>query len=82
VRIQEQGGVGDHIGLPQLQAAFANIYATMDAIDRFQRPGALGPPWPATIGDLETEGSASPAVSYLDRVKQHDERLAQRLARS
>ena len=33
------------IGLPQLQAAFANIYATMDAIDTFKVRGA-GHAWP------------------------------------
>ena len=38
VRIQEQAASAT-VGLPQLQAAFANIYATMDAIDAFKVRG-------------------------------------------
>ena len=71
VRIQEQAASAT-IGLPQLQAAFANIYATIDAIDTF-KAGALDT-MAATIGTLETEVGKS--REYLDRVKQHDERLA------
>lgn len=71
VRIQEQAASAT-IGLPQLQAAFANIYATMDAIDSF-RVQALDS-MAATIGTLETEVAKSKA--YLDRVQQHDESLA------
>lgn len=71
VRIQEQAASAT-IGLPQLQAAFANIYATMDAIDSF-RVQALDS-MAATIGTLETEVAKSQA--YLERVQQHDESLA------
>ncbi|MGV8965071.1 MAG: toxic anion resistance protein [Cellulomonas sp.] len=71
VRIQEQAASAT-IGLPQLQAAFANIYATMDAIDEF-KVGALDT-MAATIGTLETEVGKS--RDYLDRVQQHDDRLA------
>ena len=52
------------VGLPQLQAAFANIYATMDAIDDF-KVQALDT-MAATIGTLETEVTKS--RDYLDRV--------------
>ena len=71
VRIQEQAASAT-IGLPQLQAAFANIYATMDAIDTF-KVEALDT-MAATIGTLETEVGKS--RDYLDRVQQHDDRLA------
>jgi uncharacterized protein YaaN involved in tellurite resistance len=71
VRIQEQAASAT-IGLPQLQAAFANIYATMDAIDTF-KVGALDT-MAATIGTLETEVGKS--RDYLDRVQRQDERLA------
>ncbi|HEY8721790.1 toxic anion resistance protein [Pengzhenrongella sp.] len=71
VRIQEQAASAT-IGLPQLQAAFANIYATMDAIDTF-KVQALDT-MAATIGTLETEVGKSRA--YLDRVQEHDDRLA------
>ena len=71
VRIQKQAAEAT-IGLPQLQAAFANIYATMDAIDTF-KVQALDT-MAATIGSLETEVGKS--RSYLDRVQQQDQRLA------
>ena len=63
VKIQEQAASAT-IGLPQLQAAFANIYQTMDAIDTY-KVQALDS-MAATIGVLETEVSKSQA--YLDRV--------------
>lgn len=71
VRIQEQAAAAT-IGLPQLQAAFQNIYATMDAIDTFkvQALDAMA----ATIGTLETEVTKSRA--YLERVERQDERVA------
>ncbi len=62
VKIQEQAASAT-IGLPQLQAAFANIYATMDAIDTY-KVAALDS-MAATIGVLETEVGKSQA--YLDR---------------
>ncbi len=71
VQIQQQAASAT-IGLPQLQAAFANIYATMDAIDTF-KVQALDS-MAATIGTLETEVSKSQA--YLERVQRHDDRVA------
>jgi uncharacterized protein YaaN involved in tellurite resistance len=71
VAIQEQAASAT-IGLPQLQAAFANIYATMDAIDTFKVTALDN--MAATIGTLETEVGKS--REYLDRVQQHDDRLA------
>ena len=70
-RIQQQAASAT-IGLPQLQAAFANIYATMDSIDSFKLQ-ALDT-MAATIGTLETEVAKS--RSYLDRVSQQDQRLS------
>jgi uncharacterized protein YaaN involved in tellurite resistance len=71
VQIQQQAASAT-IGLPQLQAAFQNIYATMDAIDTF-KVEALDS-MAATIGTLETEVGKSRA--YLERVERHDDRLA------
>jgi uncharacterized protein YaaN involved in tellurite resistance len=68
----QQGAASATVGLPQLQAAFANIYATMDAIDAY-RAGALDT-MAATIGTLENE--VGKAHEYLDRVSVHDERVA------
>jgi uncharacterized protein YaaN involved in tellurite resistance len=70
-QIQEQAA-SSTIGLPQLQAAFANIYATMDSIDAFKLQ-ALDT-MAATIGTLESEVVKS--KEYLDRVSSQDERLA------
>jgi uncharacterized protein YaaN involved in tellurite resistance len=70
VQIQQQAASAT-IGLPQLQAAFANIYATMDAIDTF-KVQALDT-MAATIGTLENEVAKS--REYLDRVNRHDERV-------
>jgi uncharacterized protein YaaN involved in tellurite resistance len=72
VAIQQQAASAT-IGLPQLQAAFANIYATMDAIDTFK--GEALDTMAATIGTLESEVSKS--RSYLDRVAQQDQRVVQ-----
>jgi uncharacterized protein YaaN involved in tellurite resistance len=60
------------VGLPQLQAAFANIYQTMDSIDAFKAEAltSMG----ATIGALESEVAKS--RSYLDRVSRSDSNLA------
>jgi uncharacterized protein YaaN involved in tellurite resistance len=71
VQIQQQAASAT-IGLPQLQAAFQNIYATMDAIDTF-KVQALDT-MAATIGTLETEVAKS--RDYLARVQRQDERLA------
>ncbi len=54
--IQQQAASAT-IGLPQLQAAFANIYATMDAIDTFKVEALDN--MAATIGTLETEVTKS-----------------------
>ena len=69
--IQEQAA-SSTIGIEQLQAAFANIYATMDSIDEFKLKALDS--MSATIGVLETEVEKS--KSYLDRVQQHDARNA------
>ncbi|MFC5729681.1 MULTISPECIES: toxic anion resistance protein [Nocardioides] len=69
--IQEQAA-SSTIGMEQLQAAFANIYATMDSIDEFKLK-ALDT-MSTTIGVLETEVQKSRA--YLERVQQHDQRNA------
>ncbi|MBC7558886.1 MAG: toxic anion resistance protein [Dermatophilaceae bacterium] len=71
VAIQQQAASAT-IGLPQLQAAFANIYATMDAIDTF-KVKALDT-MAATIGTLETEVGKS--RDYLDRVERQDQRVS------
>jgi uncharacterized protein YaaN involved in tellurite resistance len=71
VQVQEQAASAT-IGLPQLQAAFQNIYATMDAIDSF-KVQALDT-MAATIGTLETEVGKS--REYLERVERQDERVA------
>ena len=70
VAIQEQAASAT-IGLPQLQAAFANIYATMDAIDTFKVQALDN--MAASIGTLETEVEKSRA--YLDRVERQDQRV-------
>lgn len=61
-KIQSQAAAST-IGLPQLQAAFANIYATLDSISTF-KVQALDS-MAATIGTLETE--TTKAKEYLDR---------------
>ncbi len=71
IQIQQQAASAT-IGLPQLQAAFQNIYQTMDAIDTF-KVQALDT-MAATIGTLQTEVAKSQA--YLDRVQRQDQRLA------
>lgn len=70
-KIQEQAA-SSTIGIEQLQAAFANIYATMDSIDEFKLK-ALDT-MSTTIGVLEHEVEKS--KDYLDRVQQHDARNA------
>jgi uncharacterized protein YaaN involved in tellurite resistance len=67
VRIQA-GAAASTVGLPELQKAFANIYATMDAIDTY-KVAALDS-MAATIGTLETE--TTKARQYLDRVHDND----------
>ncbi len=70
-QIQEQAA-SSTIGLEQLQAAFANIYATMDSIDQFKLKALDN--MSATIGTLEVEVAKS--RQYLDRVAQADTRAA------
>ncbi len=70
-QIQQQAASAT-IGLPQLQAAFANIYATMDSIDTF-KVQALDS-MATTVGVLETEVAKS--REYLDRVNAADTRAA------
>ena len=64
VAVQQQAASAT-IGLPELQAAFQNIYATMDAIDSFKVEALDN--MAATIGTLETEVGKS--REYLDRVQ-------------
>jgi uncharacterized protein YaaN involved in tellurite resistance len=68
-QIQEQAA-SSTIGIEQLQAAFANIYATMDSIDQFKLKALDN--MAATIGTLESEVTKSKA--YLERVAQADSR--------
>jgi uncharacterized protein YaaN involved in tellurite resistance len=68
-RIQA-GAASATVGLPELQKAFANIYATMDAIDTY-KVAALDS-MAATIGTLETE--TTKARTYLERVHSNDSR--------
>jgi uncharacterized protein YaaN involved in tellurite resistance len=70
VAIQQQAASAT-IGLPQLQAAFQNIYATMDAIDSFKVEALDN--MAASIGTLETEVVKS--REYLDRVERQDQRV-------
>jgi uncharacterized protein YaaN involved in tellurite resistance len=70
-QIQQQAASAT-IGLPQLQAAFANIYATMDSIDTFKMQ-ALDT-MATTIQTLESEVVKS--REYLDRVSRQDAQLA------
>lgn len=70
--IQEQAA-SSTIGMEQLQAAFSNIYATMDSIDEFKLKALDS--MSTTIGVLETEVEKS--RSYIERVRQHDARNAQ-----
>ena len=72
--IQEQAASAT-LGMPELQAAFTNIYATMDSIDEFKTK-ALDT-MAATIGVLETEVDKS--KEYLARVQAQDQRGAQTL---
>jgi uncharacterized protein YaaN involved in tellurite resistance len=69
-QIQQQAASAT-IGLPQLQAAFQNIYATMDSIDNFKLQ-ALDT-MAATIGTLESEVVKS--RDYLDRARRQDQQL-------
>ncbi len=71
VAVQQQAASAT-IGLPQLTAAFQNIYATMDAIDSFKVQALDN--MAATIGTLETEVGKS--RDYLDRVQRQDQRGA------
>lgn len=56
------------IGLPQLQQAFANIYATMDSISTFKTQALDS--MAQTIGVLQTETAKS--QEYLDRARRTD----------
>ena len=70
IKIQEQAASAT-IGLPQLQRAFQNIYATMDANCSFKVQALDN--MAATIGTLE--GEVAKSRSYLDRVQRTDQRL-------
>ena len=70
--IQEQAA-SSTLGMAELQAAFQNIYATMDSIDEF-KVKALDS-MAQTIGVLETEVEKS--KDYLKRVQTQDARQTQ-----
>ena len=72
--IQEQAA-SSTLGMPELQAAFQNIYATMDSIDEFKLKALDS--MSQTIGVLETEVDKS--KQYLARVHAQDHRGAQDL---
>ena len=72
--IQEQAA-SSTIGLPELQAAFQNIYATMDSIDAFKIKALDS--MAQTIGVLETEVEKS--KDYLARVQKQDARGTQNI---
>jgi uncharacterized protein YaaN involved in tellurite resistance len=72
--IQEQAA-SSTLGMPELQAAFQNIYATMDSIDEFKLEALDS--MAQTIGVLETEVDKS--KEYLARVQAQDRRGAQDL---
>ncbi|HPZ50066.1 MAG TPA: toxic anion resistance protein [Propionibacteriaceae bacterium] len=63
-RIQEQAA-SSTIGIEQLQAAFQNIYATMDSIDEFKLRALDN--MAQTIGVLE--GEVEKSKEYLDRAQ-------------
>ncbi len=69
-RIQEQAASAT-IGIEQLQAAFQNIYTTMDTIDEFKLK-ALDT-MAATIGTLESEVVKS--RTYLQRVQNQNQQV-------
>lgn len=69
--IQEQAA-SSTIGMEQLQAAFSNIYATMDSIDEFKLKALDS--MSQTIGVLDAEVAKS--KQYLERVQAHDQRNA------
>ncbi|EAP97887.1 hypothetical protein JNB_13023 [Janibacter sp. HTCC2649] len=73
-QIQEQAA-SSTIGVAELQAAFQNIYQTMDSIDQFKLK-ALDT-MAQTIGVLETEVDKS--KDYLARVQNQDARGTQNL---
>lgn len=66
-KIQEQAA-SSTLGLDQLQAAFSNIYATMDSIDQFKLTALDN--MSQTIGVLENEVTKS--KSYLDRARRQE----------
>lgn len=70
-RIQQEAASAT-IGLPQLQAAFQNIYETMDTIDTFKLQALDN--MSATIGVLE--GEVVKSQEYLDRARRQDPQLA------
>lgn len=70
-KIQSQAAAST-IGLPQLQAAFQNIYATTDSISTFKIQALDS--MAATIGTLETE--TTKAKEYLDRSRRDATTLA------
>jgi uncharacterized protein YaaN involved in tellurite resistance len=68
VSIQQQAA-SSTIGIEKLQAAFANVYQTMDAIDTFKLEALNS--MATTVSALE--GEVSKAQTYLDRVQKTDD---------
>jgi uncharacterized protein YaaN involved in tellurite resistance len=77
VSIQQQAA-SSTLGLPQLQQAFADIYATMESIDEF-KVKALDS-MAQTVGVLQAE--TTKAQAYLDRVSREDTPLREGLPSS
>ncbi len=73
-RIQEQAA-SSTIGIEQLQAAFQNIYATMDSIDEFKMRALDN--MAQTIGVLENEVEKS--REYIDRAQRSQPAVVQNL---
>src|SRR4051794_16751064 len=74
----QQQAASSTLGLPQLQQAFADIYATMESIDEF-KVKALDS-MAQTVGVLQAE--TTKAQAYLDRVSRDDAPLREGLPSS
>lgn len=68
----QQQAASSAVGLPELQAAFANVYATMDSIDEFKVQALQT--MAETVNVLESEVLKS--RHYLARVRDEDSRNA------
>lgn len=75
VAIQQQAA-NSTIGIEQLQAAFVNIYQTMDALDAFKSASLAS--MAKTVDTLTEE--VSKAQSYLERANRNDPNVDQSIA--